>query len=56
MLFFKGFPRLGNYSSWPSVPDRNFPSGRDFGMTAFRRRLIESPDLASREEVQQMTT
>jgi hypothetical protein len=33
------------------VPERNFPSGRDFGMTAFRRRLVESPDLASREEV-----
>jgi hypothetical protein len=25
-------------------------------MTAFRRRLIKSPDLASREEVQQMKT
>jgi hypothetical protein len=34
--------------------ERKFLSGRDFGMTAFKRRLIESIDMASREEVQQM--
>ena len=31
--------------------DENFRSGKDFRMIAFRRRLVESPDVASMEEV-----
>jgi hypothetical protein len=38
------------------VPERNFPSEKDFRMIAFKRRLVESLDLASMEEVQQMKT
>jgi hypothetical protein len=49
-------PRHGNHSSWAFVPKRNFPSGRDSGMTAFRRRLVEILGLASREEVEEMET
>jgi hypothetical protein len=32
------------------------PKWEEFGMTSFRRRLVEGPNLESREEVQQMTT
>jgi hypothetical protein len=51
-----GFPNAWNHSSWAYIPERNVPSGRDFGMTAFRRRLVESPDMANRYEVQLMIT
>jgi hypothetical protein len=38
------------------MPGRNFPSGRDSGMTAFRRRLVENLNPASKEEVEEMKT
>jgi hypothetical protein len=50
-----GSPSLGNHLSWASVPRSIFPSGRDFGMTAFKRRLGRSPGPTSKEEEKMKT-
>jgi len=45
-----GSPSLGNHLSWAYVPRSIFPSGRDFEITAFRRRLRRSLGPTRKEE------